>query len=98
MNFVAWVLHCYGIDNQLHHLDDFLFMSFIGAQEGVHGLDRVLEIFLMVGIPVAANKIEGLCKQLVFLGILIGTQTLELYLPAEELAHLQLLVRSWLGK
>ena len=97
-DFMAWVLHCYGVENQLHYLDDFLFMSAPGAQSRVCVLDRVLQIFHTMGIPVAADKTDGPSTQLVFLGILIDTHTFKLRLPAEKLSHLQLLLQSWLGK
>ena len=88
-DFMAWVLHCYGVENQLHYLDDFLFMSAPGAQGRVCVLDRVLQIFHTMDIPVAANKTDRPSTQLMFLGIPIDTHTFELQLPAEKLAHLQ---------
>ena len=51
-----------------------------------------------MGITTAVNKTKGTSTQLVCLGTLINSHTFKLCIPAEKLAQLQLLIRSWLGK
>lgn len=94
-DFIAWVLHCLGVQHQLHYLDDYLFLAIHG---GENLRDAILQIFHLVGIPVAVHKTEGPATALAFLGILIDTHTFELRLPADKLAHLQELIQSWVGR
>ena len=95
---VAWVLHQHGIKHQLHYLDDFLFLEAPNSKETAQILPLILEIFRVLGIPIAAHKTEGPASILVFLGILIDTHRFELRLPAEKLAHLQSVLRQWTEK
>ena len=97
-DFVAWVLHQHGIKHQLHYLDDFLFLEAPNSKETAQILPLILEIFRVLGIPIAAHKTEGPASILVFLGILIDTHRFELRLPAEKLAHLQSVLRQWTEK
>ena len=89
-DLVACVLHQHGIKHQLHYLDDFLFLEARNSTAQI--LPWILEIFLVLGIPIAAHKTEGPASILVFLGILIDTHRFELRVPAEKLAHLQSLL------
>ncbi len=49
-------------------------------------------------MPVAVHKTEGPSTALVFLGILIDTVKMEIRLPADKLARLQLLINQWSAK
>ena len=49
-------------------------------------------------MPIALEKCEGPTTCLIFLGIEIDTQALELRLPADKLIRVQTTVREWLGK
>ena len=49
-------------------------------------------------MPVAVHKTEGPSTALVFLGILIDTVKMEIRLPADKLARLQLLINQWGAK
>lgn len=97
-DLVAWVLHQHGIKHQLHYLDDFLFREAPNSKETAQILPLVLEIFRVLGIPIATHKTEGPASILVFLGILIDTNRFELHLPAEKIAHLQSVLRQWTQK
>lgn len=97
-DFIAWVLRCQGITCQLHYLDDFLLIGAPNTKQAAHFLALALETLRMLGIPVASHKTEGPSTILTFLGILMDTHKFELRLPADKLARLQALIRSWSGK
>ena len=66
---------------------------------GAHflALALALEILGWLGIFVASHKTEGPSTTLVFLGIMIDTQTFELGLPGDKLTRLQALLQTWSG-
>ena len=43
-DMVAWVLHCAGIQHQLHYIDDFLFLGAPDTGEGARALSIALEV------------------------------------------------------
>ncbi len=81
-DLTAWVLHCRGIQHQIHYLDDFLFLAPSNSDQGKLTRDTALAT-LDLGIPVALHKTEGPTTTLTFLGILINTHTFELQLPLD---------------
>lgn len=97
-DIIAWVFTTMGIEYHLHYLDDFLLLGAPGSQQGAIFLDIAMSIFHMLGIPVAVHKTEGPAMVLAFLGILIDTAAFELRLPADKLARLQELMRTWAGR
>ena len=94
-DMVAWVLHCAGIQHQLHYIDDFLFLGAPDTGEGARALSIALEVFQLLGIPVAVHKTEGPATLITFLGILIDTKAFELRLPRDKLCRLRELLRLW---
>lgn len=97
-DLIAWILHQQGIRYQLHYLDDYLFLGAPNTHEGAQALQVVLNIFKVLGIPVATHKTEGPTTVLAFLGILIDTQAFELRLPPAKLTQLQSIINSWSGR
>ena len=100
-DMVTWALHCSGICNQIHYLDDFLFMGAPGSNKGARALSIALRVLEYLGVPVAAHKTEGPSTAVTFLGILtpcINTVTSELRLPQDKLERLQALLQSWAMK
>ena len=97
-DFVAWILHQHGIRYQLHYLDDFLLLGAPCSAEAQHCLEKAIQIFQDLGIPIALHKTEGPATVLIFLGILIDTEAFELRLPAEKLARLQETIGLWANK
>ncbi len=94
----AWVLHCRGIQHQIHYLDDFLFLAPSNSDQGNLTRDTALATLDFLGIPVASYKIEGPTTTLTFLGILINTHTFELQLPLDKLHRTQQMLREWSHK
>ncbi len=58
-------------------------------------LQVALRVCREVGMPVAVHKTEGPSTALVFLGILIDTEKMEIRLPADKLTRLQSLINQW---
>ena len=76
-----------------HYLDDFIVLGSPGSDDGQEGLQVVLEVCGMLGIPVAVEKTVGPPTKLTFLGIdLMG---LQLRLPEEKLRKYTEQVTSW---
>ena len=84
--------------DQLHYLDDFLFIGAPETGECKQALERALTTCDTLGIPVAKHKVEGPSTCLSFLGIELDTQALQLRLPPEKLSRLQSLIKTWQGK
>ena len=79
-------------------LDDFLFFGAPGTDEAASAQDRALSMFQDLGVPVAMHKTEGPTTSLMFLGIVIDTELLQLQLPEEKLGRVRELMRSWLPR
>ena len=92
---IAWVLFSRGIQQQLHYLDDFLFMETSNSGSSSTVRQTALEILGQLGIPVATHKTVGPTSALTFLGILINSHTFELQLPTEKLLRTQQLLSQW---
>lgn len=97
-DMIAWVLHCSGIQHQIHYLDDFLFIGAPNTGEGQKVLATALGVLQYLGVPVAIDKTEGPSTCLAFLGILIDTQRCELRLPEEKIRRLRSLLEEWGSK
>ena len=95
---LSWILRAKGTRDQLHYLDDFLFIGAPNTEECKQALECALSTCAILGIPVATQKVEGPSTCLSFLGIELDTQALQLRLPVEKLRRLQALIKSWQGK
>ncbi len=52
-------LHCAGMPNLIHYLDDFLFIGEPNTQQGKGSLEIALRTLKYLEVPVAAHKSEG---------------------------------------
>lgn len=81
----------------MHYLDDFLIVA--NSRESCQvALKKLLQVFARLDVPIATEMLEGPAMTLTFLGIKIDTVAMSLWLPAERLAELKLLVANWLGR
>ena len=48
-----------GITSGVHYLDDFLFFGRPGTSDGLRNKEVALQVFAELGVPVAAEKLEG---------------------------------------
>ena len=97
-DMIAWALHCTGIQNHIHYLDDFLLMGAPHTEEATMALSTALNVLDHLGFPVASHKTVGQSHCITFLGIVIDTKVFELRLPAVRVLRLQSLVESWCTK
>ena len=92
---LAWALLCSGVEPILHYLDDFFLCSEAHSSACKVGLDIAIATSNRLGLPVAPHKVEGPCTSLIFLGIEIDSDKLELRLPEEKLRRTRDLLCSW---
>ena len=97
-DFLAWALHCDGIEFLLHYLDDFLFLGPPDTNRALQARLIATDTFGRLGVPIANHKTEGPSTQLTFLGIQIDTTSSQLSLPAEKVQRLQSLLNTWGNK
>ena len=92
---LQWVMVDKGVSAIDHYLDDFITMGPAGSQECRENLDRILATCSELGVPLAADKLEGPSTCLTFLGIEIDTRSGQLRLPADKLGRLKELLAQW---
>ena len=66
-----------------------------GSDECRANLYQIIAICTELGVPLAADKLEGPSDCLIFLGIEIDTRAGQLHLPADKLARLRDLLAQW---
>ncbi len=93
-----WVARARGANNILHYLDDFFLTGATSSDECRVAMQTLLQVFEDLGVPVAQEKLEGQTTCLTFLGLEIDSSTMQLRLPTEKLAALQVLIQSWLHR
>ena len=95
---LEWILTQHGMSNCLHYLDDFLTMGAAGSSECEDNLALLLRLCKLLGIPVAAHKVEGPIAVITFLGIELDTNQMIMRLPDEKLQRLKTRILEWLKK
>ena len=93
---VEWVAKYHGLELVFHYMDDFLLILPVAA--GATQLNGLLAVFKELGLPLAAEKLEGPSHRVTFLGIEVDTATLELHLSQKKILELKSLVGEWLGR
>jgi len=66
---LQWILRQRGMSSCLHYIDDFLTLGKARSDECTQNLQLILTGCTQVGLPVAANKVDGPATTLEFLGI-----------------------------
>lgn len=95
---ICWIAnHNYSIENILHLLDDFLTIDppWFDADITMRAL---MSLFSNLNIPLAAAKTVGPTTCLEYLGIILDTILMQARLPPDKLAHLVLLLESFMQK
>ena len=95
---LLWVMAQRGVVEGIHYLDDFLFAGRANSDACAHALSCALNTCRILGVPVAAEKIEGPASCVSYLGILIDTSKGELRLPEAKLTLLLLELEKWQNK
>ena len=86
------------METVFHYLDDFLIVGNPSSEQCKVDLQRLLEVFDRLHIPVAIEKLEGSTMVIIFLGIELDTQLMILRLPQEKLCELWTLLTQWQTK
>lgn len=95
---LEWVLYHEGISSCFHYIYDFLTVGSPSSSQCRQNLVLLQSVCHRLGVPLAADKIEGPATVLTFLGIELDTQNMIVQLPRDKLEHLQSLVAQWLDK
>lgn len=92
---LQWIFEQHGVSSVLHYLDDFLILGAPDSDECKRALEMVLQLCQLLGVPVAVHKTEGPSFILVFLGIELDTNRMEIRLPKEKLQRLVDEIAKW---
>ena len=93
-----WIARQQGVTTILHYLDDFLVIGHPDSAECIANVTLLLSVFEQLGIPVAADKLEGPCQVIAFLVIELDTIQGITRLPSNKLEELQSLISTWVGR
>lgn len=92
---LQWIARAYGITYLEHFLDDFITTGAPGSEECSHNLSLLVYLCALLNIPLAMHTQEGPSTCLIFLGIELDTEKLELRLQAKKLERLQRMLKRW---
>ena len=87
-------MHCNGVQNALHYLDDFLFVGSAGNTSCPKQY-TALATCRTLGVPIAPEEVQGPAQVLTFLGIEINTIRMQLSLPDTKLSEPREALRFW---
>ena len=89
---------CEGVSHFLHYLDDFFFCPPQQPGRCQPSLRVAVSLCEYLGFPVAPEKVVGPATTLVFLGIELDSDKMEMRLPQEKLERLQGSIDWWLTR
>ena len=95
---LEWVLCHKGISSCLHYIDDFLTVGGLNSSQCNQNLARVQSVCHRLGVPLAAENIEGPSTELTFLGIELDSRHMIMRHPRNKVEHIQSLMGYWLDK
>ena len=92
-----WVVGRRGVDFCFHYVDDFLVLGRTHGEceDALRTIDQAAE---ELGFSMEPSKREGPSTTLIFLGIEVDSQLMELRLPQDKLGDLKCLLAQWLGR
>jgi len=93
--FLAWIMGNSGVTFLIHYLDDYLTM---GPPNSEQNMDTFISLCADLGVPLALDKLEGPSTSLLFLGITLDTEHMEIRLPDDKLTRIQQLLTTWFPK
>ena len=94
---LQWVLQQRGVACIYHYLDDFITLGKQSKDTCAKNLQIILDVCKELDVTVATEKCEGPTTRIVFLGIEIDSERLEMQLPTDKLERLKETIRSWRG-
>ena len=94
-DLLEWILLSQGVPVLMHYLDNYLTMGPPNTEICNQSLQRLIDVCAMLGIPLAAEKVEGPSATIEFLGIQLDTVRMEARLSAEKLARICTVIQDW---
>lgn len=82
---LEWIVWQAGVEMVFHYLVDFLFVGNPSSEQSKVDLQRLLEVFDRLHIPVAIEILEGPVMVIIFLGIEVDTAHYSTPSPGEAL-------------
>nr|XP_002739190.1 PREDICTED: uncharacterized protein LOC100369835 [Saccoglossus kowalevskii] len=96
---LEWVVrHQAKTSDIIHYLDDFLAVGPPNHQSCQRSKDIILNTCSTLGIPVAANKVEGPSSIITFLGVELDTVDMVIRLPADKLENILSTIPLWANR
>ena len=98
-DLVEWVAkQNYDVTFLMHYLDDFHTLGPPGSSVCQHNLDRSIDCFSKLGIPLHPDKLEGPSTCLTILGIELDSLNLLARLPQDKFDRITALLEDWSQK
>ena len=98
-DLVEWVAkQNYDVTFLMHYLDDFHTLGPPGSSVCQHNLDRSIDCFSKLGIPLHPDKLEGPSTCLTILGIELDSLNLQARLPQDKFDRMSALLEDWSQK
>ena len=82
------------IEHMVHYVDDFMLLNARLAPAKFQ-LERVVQLFDELGIPISLKKLEGPATSMIFLGILFDTASMTIRLDDEKLESMHEELALW---
>ena len=92
---LQWIAKQRGISYLDHYLDDFITSGAPKSEECSKNLSILISTCDILGLPTAIDKQEGPTTCIIFLGVELDTERLELRLPHHKLIQLKSLLQQW---
>ena len=74
---MQWKFEQHGVKPMLHFLDDFLVIGAPSTRKSKQALETAPGLCRRLGIPISVHKTEGPSVVLIFLGVELDTQKME---------------------
>ena len=98
-DLLEWVAkQNYNVTFLMHYLDDFHTLGPPGSSVRQTNLDRSIDCFSKLGVPLHPDKIEGASTCLTNLSIKLDSLTLQAHLPQDKLDRITALLEVWSQK
>ena len=94
-DLLEWILLSQGVPVLMHYLDNYLTMGPPNTEICNQSLQRLIDVCAMLGIPLAAEKVEGPSATIEFLGIQLDTVRMEARLSTEKLTRICTVIQDW---
>ena len=98
-DILEWILKYHGqIDDIQHSLDDFFICGPPGSSLCYEKLQKAFEICNDLGVEIEHSKTAGPSTSILFLGLTIDTEKMEISIPDSKLSKICILIEEWITK